>query len=482
MDLKVVEPIVEKLSKELREDNVAVFVGAGLSRAAGYVDWAGLLAPLAKELGLDSAKEEDLVGVAQFYLNHHRDNRNALNQQLLEAFSDLKQPHENHEILARLPIRSYWTTNYDKLIEKSLGAAGKIVDSKYTVAQLATTKPHRDVILFKMHGDIDHPGDTILTREDYERYHLPQKQGPFITALSGDLVEKTFLFLGFSFSDPNLNYILSRVRIAFAKDQRAHYCVMKRREKLADESGDEFRYAAVRQDLMIEDLKRYNINTILVDNYNEITELLRMWEKRFRLGTVFVSGSAAEYGKWGRDGTEAFLRRLGTELIKRNFRVTTGFGLGVGGALVTGAIQEIYSSPTRTIEEQLVMRPFPIGITDAAERNATFKKYRDEMVSQSGIAIFVLGNKETGGKVIPADGLKAEFEQAAAAGLCLIPIGASGYMSETLWNEVLADPGRYYKADIAKIVPLLKKLGDTSIAPTELLTPLFTLIDILTKE
>jgi integrase len=39
-------------------------------------------------------------------------------------------------------------------------------------------------------------------------------RGQYVTALSGDLVAKMFLFLGFSFTDPNLDYILSRVRIS----------------------------------------------------------------------------------------------------------------------------------------------------------------------------------------------------------------------------------------------------------------------------
>lgn len=48
--------------KELRENNAAVFVGAGLSRGAGYVDWIGLLSPIAAGLGLDAKRETDLVG------------------------------------------------------------------------------------------------------------------------------------------------------------------------------------------------------------------------------------------------------------------------------------------------------------------------------------------------------------------------------------------------------------------------------------
>ena len=61
-----------------------------------------------------------------------------------------------------------------------------------------------------MHGDVDHASDAIICKDDYEAY--PLKMAAFVSALRGDLIEKTFLFLGFSFTDPNIDYILSRVR------------------------------------------------------------------------------------------------------------------------------------------------------------------------------------------------------------------------------------------------------------------------------
>jgi hypothetical protein len=53
---------VSKYAKELSGDNAAAFIGAGLSKAAGYVDWPGLLDPVATELGLDVKRENDLAG------------------------------------------------------------------------------------------------------------------------------------------------------------------------------------------------------------------------------------------------------------------------------------------------------------------------------------------------------------------------------------------------------------------------------------
>ena len=76
------EVFVTEYLKELREANAAVFIGAGMSRGAGYVDWVGLLSPIASELGLDARKESDLVGVAQFHVNSNSNQRNKLNQLL----------------------------------------------------------------------------------------------------------------------------------------------------------------------------------------------------------------------------------------------------------------------------------------------------------------------------------------------------------------------------------------------------------------
>lgn len=134
------DAFIAKYLTELRENNAAAFIGAGLSKAAGYVDWVGLLSPIARELGLDAKRESDLVGVAQFHVNANAKNRHELNQLLVNEFSDLADPAESHQILARLPIQTYWTTNYDRLIERALELGGKRVDAKYTNEQLATTQ------------------------------------------------------------------------------------------------------------------------------------------------------------------------------------------------------------------------------------------------------------------------------------------------------------------------------------------------------
>ena len=287
---------IRDIIKELEEENVAVFAGAGLSMPAGYVSWGELLKPIAEELGIDIKKEYDLVSIAQYYLNENGGHRSELNRRLIEVFTQNTNTTENHKILARLPIKHYWTTNYDKLIEQSIEEQSKKVDVKYTKKHLSITIPKRDAIIYKMHGDISSPDDAILTKDDYESYHV--KMDLYLSTLKGDLLNKTFIFLGFSFTDPNLDYILSRVRLAGISSKR-HFNFTKKVIKKDDEDFADFEYRKRKQELFIGDLKRFNIKTILVDDYNDITNILKEVEEKFKRKNIFISGDAYEYTSRG---------------------------------------------------------------------------------------------------------------------------------------------------------------------------------------
>jgi hypothetical protein len=259
-----IESFIDTYVQALHNQNAAIFAGAGLSIPAGMVDWKGLLKNIASEIGLDVKREEDLITVAQFHVNEHG-GRHQINQALIHEFARRAKLTENHRLLAKLPIRTYWTTNYDLLIEDSLKDAGKTPDVKTTVSSLATTMPRRDCVIYKMHGDISQPDKAIVTKDDYESYDATRHL--FSTALQGDLVSKTFLFIGFSFNDPNLSYILSRIRLLLGENRRDHYCLLRRAKRSNFKTNSDFQYAAARQELQVNDLKRYGIIGLLVDDY-----------------------------------------------------------------------------------------------------------------------------------------------------------------------------------------------------------------------
>ena len=429
--------IVTDLLKDLAEDNLAIFAGAGLSAPAGFVSWTELLRPIAEELDLDVERETDLVAVAQYHCNTNSSNRGKLNQLLIDELSEQAEITENHRILARLPISTYWTTNYDKLIENALIDARKIPDVKHRVKQLSYTKRGRGAVVYKMHGDIDHPDEAVLTKDDYEAYHV--KMQPFITALSGDLVSKTFLFLGFSFTDPNLDYILSRVRVAYSTDQRQHYCIQRIVSAMAGESEADTDYRKRKQELFIQDLLRFGIKTILVSEYTDITSIIQKLEWTHRRKTIFISGAAHEYGRWSAEEGEGFIYSLSKDIASLGFRVVSGFGLGVGSSVITGVLENIYMNGKRLDSDQLILRPFPQSDVGTRPISEVWHEYRKDMISYAGIAIFLFGNKFNGSEVIISDGLIKEFEIAKSNGLLLLPIAATGYATREIYNRLIEE-------------------------------------------
>lgn len=455
-----VRAFIRAFVDELVDNNVAVFAGAGLSASLGYVNWKELLRSVAEELGLDIDRETNLVALAQYHLNERR-NRSELNRRIIVEFSDIRKPTVNHEILARLPISTYWTTNYDRIIEASLEQANKVADVKYDVRQLKKTTPGRDAIVYKMHGDVEHPDDAVLTKDDYEGYF--RKHEPFVTTLSGDLTAKTFLFLGFSFSDPNIDYVMSRVRVTLNHAPKQHYCIMRREQKKAREKTADFDYRKHQQTFLVKDLARIGVHTLLVDEYDDITRILAAIEQEYRQRTIFISGSADDFSPWKTDAANQFVAALSKALVEKKYRIVTGFGLGVGPSVIAGALEPILRDKRRYRQSQLVAMPFPIAISDPHTRRVAYRRYREEMLALAGIAIFLFGNKRDGEDIVDADGVYAEFDLAVELGVKVIPVGLTGHVAESLWQRVVNDMPNFYPDTTVELGRSLRALAPSDV-------------------
>jgi hypothetical protein len=472
------ESFLKHIAKELEEENVAIFAGAGMSAEVGFVNWAELLRPIAEELGLDVDKEHDLVTLAQYHCNDNGNNRSQLNQRLIEEFSREAVETENHLILSRLPIRTFWTTNYDKLIEQSLVSVGKIPDVKYTKDQLAHTKPKRDALVYKMHGDVEHPNKAVLTKDDYEKYHVKMEQ--YLSALKGDLISKTFIFIGFSFTDPNLDYILSRVRVAYEGNQRRHYCFIRHVVREENETEADYQYRIRKQELFIKDLKRFNIKAIVISEYSEITDLLRLIEHQYKRNTLFISGAAHEYSNWGEKDSLKFVNDLSSTLIKNKYKIVSGFGLGIGSSVITGALEQIYMHSQYNIKDQLMLRPFPQESSGNTPLHELWKRYREDMISHAGMAIFIYGNKLENDNLVISNGMMEEYEIAKNCNLFVIPVGSTGYAAKEIWNKELSILNS--KKDIPdEYEKLFLALGDDTATPNQTLNTILCILSFVSN-
>lgn len=433
----------EDYPRALSRRTASLFVGAGLSMAAGFPDWKTLLGRIASEVGLDIQQEADLPAVAQFYLNRFVNNRGELSQAVRRRFQARPNVPDNHRILARLPFRHVWTTNYDDLLERAWALHGKRMDVKWRNADLTTSDTEADAVLYKMHGTADHPDEIVLSRDDYELY---SKRCPgFLQILGSDLITTTFLFLGLSFTDPNLNYLMGTLRASFQNAQQQHYAILKQPEEP---------YARTRFQLFTSDLMRYGIHAVVVDSFAEIPKVLSRVEQAYAQKNVLVSGSYPEDG----DAEErAFIGRVargvGHLIAERGLHLITGFGRVVGSNVVSGMVNELYRAPTAALAERLTIRPVR-DVTLEGMTQAQFKRrYREDMISQAGIVI-VIGGLRAG---VPAPGVLEEFELAALQKKAVLPIAGTGHAARQIYERMLDRPAELLPSGVP--AELFRKLG-----------------------
>lgn len=439
---------IELYTKFLLNGTGGLFIGAGLSMRAGYPSWRQLVRDMAEEIGLDASREDDLAGVVQYFLNKAGKTRTRLARAITEHFGEEKPIPPVFRILARLPLTRVWTTNYDTLPERAWREHRKRLDVKNRDKDVASENPWCHAVLYKMHGSVEHPGEVVIAKGDYEAYR--RKHAGFLQLLTGQLISQHLLFLGFSFTDPNLSYLFTLIRESFEDTPPEHFAIVRqpRREDYDEEAR--FEYAKRRHVLWVDDLQNYGLQCVEIDDYEEIGEILEAVERRLAMGSVMLSGSfpdnydAADAGQRGK--IEAVAQAVGRMLAKHNFRFVSGFGSVIGSAGLSGALEEYNKQDTPNFARSLLLRPFPQLIPAGWERQDYYRRYREDLATEAGACVFVAGVKDDNGKRGIADGVIAEFEIAVAAKRYPIPIGATGGAAREIWARVNTDYERHLGA------------------------------------
>lgn len=460
---------------EIKNGDAAIFAGAGLSASEGFVSWKELLRDLADELKLSVDKEHDLVGLAQYHFNKFK--RGKINNKIINEFTTLRQGGENHKLLSKIGISTFWTTNYDQLIEKTLEADGKTVEKKIRNEDFSRNIKKKDAIVYKMHGDKDSPDEAVLIKDDYETYQ--DKKELFTTALRGDLLSKTFLFIGFSFDDPNLEYILGRIKVLLKDNTPTHYCFFKEVTEQDFPDEESYLYAKIKQELKIEDLIRYGIHSILVKEYSDITEILKEIEKRLKRGHIFISGAAHTYEPFTEEKAKNLIHKLSYRLAEEKYKIISGYGLGIGSMVINGALEYKYQSNYRNLDDLLILRPFPQIQSGDKSISERWTDYRNEIISQAGIAIFMFGNKlDKEGKIVLSNGMKEEFDICLKYNVIPIPIGCTGSISKELWDDVMQNHQHLYSNN-ESLIAELKSIGNDDISNEEIISKVIAIVSKL---
>lgn len=210
-----------------RDGRLLPFIGAGVSASVEWEkggqivrgpSWSELVDRAAKELGFDSAdliraRGTDLQ-ILEYFKLHFSGHTRLTNWLLVnmrppdEAI--LKSPIHN-ELAKMTHCRVIYTTNFDNFIERSLTLNHR---EHRAVAIEEHMRPGPDIAeVIKFHGDWDHPERMVLTESDYEK-RMEFKE-PMDLRLWSDLLNRSVLFLGYSFRDPNVAYLFRQVKERF---------------------------------------------------------------------------------------------------------------------------------------------------------------------------------------------------------------------------------------------------------------------------
>jgi hypothetical protein len=433
------------------DGRAAIFIGAGISRGAGLPDWGELGAHFANDLGIEAGDEPDPTLLAEYFVQNS--NRPTLIRHLHHVLDRAgREIPAALEIIAKLPIQTLWTTNFDDFIEAAYeGRHLQVICNNHSfMSPLNFNKP----MLYKMHGTIaPHQEGIVLTRSDYDMY--ARSHGLFLDRLRAHYASKHFLFIGFSFTDPNLLRVLSLSRLQYGNHPPTHTAILRKPENANASTRQRFiRYTQTLRNA-------YGIQILLIRHFEEIPTLLRKISQSFRLRTVMVSGSYPdttvhinEEAIAERIRVSELARAIGRELGRyvefpnraRSPRtLVSGFGLTVGPAVSAGHLDQLYLGRVDPKDGLQLVSPFPRAL-DPARRVLEYALHRRYLLSKCGSCVVVSGKSLTeDGSMSDAAGVREEFTTAVELGVFPVVIGCSGGMAQQIWGEIMAAPLQYFE-------------------------------------
>jgi hypothetical protein len=403
----------------------ALFVGAGLSRSAGLPGWGELLKGPCQEAGVPFKEITDLPLLAEYLILSGDYGRPKLEQHILQSVTgSATQPTDVHRAIARLPIDQIWTTNYDTLIEQSIPGVN-VVDLDRDIKRISSSS--RSVI--KMHGSVSTaqpPAWTsppVITRSDFETYETSHRR-TWAMLLAAHL-SRTFLFLGFSFADPNVEILQRLARVHGTATGNRHMTVMRR--------PDPSKKSKARlHELRVNDLEASGVRVHEVGDHGELDSLLSDLVRRTRPPTLFLSGSSAS------DRFDSICRAVAQELAGMTDWQICSLG-GPAGWETTKAIARIRRAEGTYDPARLVFqfrrheRPAPTmdeRVGTAVFSDQKRKSLVNGLLDESRALIALGGGARTA----------EEIKWAETRGVGIVPLAASGGAAHSYWKRFASAP------------------------------------------
>lgn len=201
------------LAKKIKEKNIILFIGAGVSATLGVPTWTQLMDHIADELKIDKDIFQlygDHLQLAEYY-KLEKGSIGSLRSWMdvnWNVDDSLIKNSKVYENIIKLDIPNIYTTNYDRFIERAYSLYNKDYLKISKVEDLCKYNTSQTQII-KFHGDFDSDESIVLTESSY--FDRMDFETPLDIKLRSDILGKSLLFIGYSLTDINMRYMLYKL-------------------------------------------------------------------------------------------------------------------------------------------------------------------------------------------------------------------------------------------------------------------------------
>ena len=205
--------MIEELRASIKNGDVLLFVGAGISATLGLPTWSQLISHISSELGYDERIFKlygDSLALAEFYeitKGHIGELRSWMDTKWTVTPEIIKQS-AIYEAIVKLNFPIIYTTNYDHCLETAFLAWDKKFKRIVNVDDFVKIN-NSETQIIKFHGDTISDPSIVLTESSYfERLAF---DSPLDIKLRSDMLGKSLLFIGYSLSDINIRLLIYKL-------------------------------------------------------------------------------------------------------------------------------------------------------------------------------------------------------------------------------------------------------------------------------
>ena len=216
-----------RIQDAITNNKLVVFAGSGLSARFNLPSWTKLVEDVISEI--DKEQYKTLLPVLKSglltpieVLEILKPEHNTVRRYIRDHFKITEGNFDLHKDMLQL-TNQIITTNYDNAFEEASG--NSIIPTNY-ISKLNVSELNKsdEPYIFKLHGSYSESDNCIIFKSDYENLYSDDTAAK--QKLKSIFTDKTLLFIGFSFNDPDINTLFNHLDLLFGNNNK-HFILTK---------------------------------------------------------------------------------------------------------------------------------------------------------------------------------------------------------------------------------------------------------------